>query len=168
MIKFKPYTILLLIAWLSSPITGFLFLIWFSSDELKPIFIIATLVFSTPFIALTAIYIFIFIRYKISTNKRRFFNLVPLAGLAIYCLIKNFLPYRIFLEPGQNDSPFDSWWYFAPQTAYGYPTPCYRILDSPIEESFKIIIDYASIISNIFMLFGGLFFVILILIFIEF
>lgn len=167
MINYKTYTILLLIAWVSSPITSFSFLIWFVAYELTPIFTIATLVFFTPFIILTAIHIFIFIRYKITTLKRRLFNLVPLAGLSIYWLVMNFLPYRISLEPGQNDSPFDSWWYFAPQTAYGYPTPFYRIIDHPYEDNFKIIFDYASIIGNVFNLFGCLFFMTLILIFLN-
>ena len=60
-------------------------------------------------------------------------------------------------EDFEFGSPFDQYWYFAPQTHYGFPFPFYRIFDSEFPDVDrpdieKVLFDPGSLIGDIVFL----------------
>ncbi|PCJ53571.1 MAG: hypothetical protein COA79_22680 [Planctomycetota bacterium] len=161
-VNFRGLIKILLVMWLTSPVTMTLTFIWFLSNELSFVSILATIVYTLPFFILTVIYFYLLVKRKLESFILRVVSFIIPVLVSVYFVINNFISYRISLGPNQNDSPFDQWWYFAPQTAYGYPSPYYRIIDAGIKNSPEIIFDINSIVLNIFYFIGALFFITLI------
>jgi len=125
----------------------------FVSDELSIWWISWTAIFVTPFLLGTAFF-YLLIFYG-SLWRRWYLAVLPGLFLALV-IFQNFVP-RHFQGDG-NDSPFDRIWYSWPQTAYGYPSPVYRIFDEKLEPYGAHLLDVSSGLLNLWMLAGGLFF----------
>ena len=63
----------------------------------------------------------------------------------------------MFLPEGENDSPFDPIWSFWPQTAWGFPIPVVRVFDYPLDEFGDRVIDWSSLVANLWILSWALF-----------
>ena len=90
-----------------------------------------------PFIVGTAVYAAIAIKRCVALPRKSIFPrlllLLPLLSLMGYAIFANTIPRRI--TPNTvSDSPFDKYWYSAPQTAYGSPFPFLRFFDDSIPD----------------------------------
>lgn len=66
-----------------------------------------------------------------------------------FFILKNLLPRRV--GPEFETTIFDKAWYFAPQTAFGYPWPYLRYLDEPLKSLPDPIVDVGTGAGNIFL-----------------
>ncbi len=146
----------LAIGWFVLPIVMFV-CAWIIQDELSASGVLVTVLLTAPFILGTLAYTWMAIRRSLllpSYRKwPRFVLLVPLMGLSLWALWLNVSPRRITPEM-VSDSPFDKYWYSAPQTAYGSPSPFLRFFDSDQPDGGypqigRVLLDVGSLLGNV-------------------
>ena len=112
--------------------------ITFADDELGIVSIAVSALLSLPFVVGTAIYTLIATKRCVSLPRTRIVPrlllILPLIGVVGWAIVANVTPRRITPDT-VSDSPFDKYWYSAPQTAYGSPSPFMRFFDDAMPDA---------------------------------
>jgi hypothetical protein len=130
----------LAIGWVVMPFAACVaaFITFFADDKLGVLSIALSTLLSLPFIIGTAIYTLIAIQRCVALPRTRIVPhlllILPLSGVIGWSVVANVTPRRITPDT-VTDSPFDKYWYSAPQTAYGCPSPFLRFFDSTMPDS---------------------------------
>jgi len=127
----------LAIGWLILPFVACAGAFFFLDDELGVPAISMSAALTLPFIVGTTVYTFIAMRRCIAIPSKRvmpgLFLLSSLLALAVWAIVMNGTSRRI-TPATVSDSPFDKYWYSAPQSAYGIPFPFLRYFDDHVPD----------------------------------
>ena len=106
-------------------------------DELETVSITSSVLLSFPFIIGTTIYTLIAVKRCILLPRSRIVPRLllfgPLIAVVGWATVANVTPRRITPDT-VSDSPFDKYWYSAPQIAYGTPAPFLRFFDDAMPD----------------------------------